>query len=781
MTLLIAIGSHGRLVAASESSAAPAPSAKNLEIRKSDPRVASQSVAAELQKRAAAVEAAKRSGDPAAVSRASGSLIAVALRQMAHLRLEEGALPAAIDLYQKSLSQQESPATRVDLAIACLRAKKAAEAVAEASKATQANPGDPRAWRVEGLAYMQKQEYGLCADALRQAAKLDDDLEVTYALGICLLDNKQKAEAEAVFKRMDTEAANRGALHVLIARAYRDAGSLPDAIRELKIALDINPNTPHAHYLLGLVYLLQEEWAPLPKIREQFLSELQINPNDFLSTYLLGSMASNEKKFEEADEYLKKATKLNPAWPEPWIYLGLNANSEGNTKSAEEFLRKGIELTGTDYSRSNYFVRKACFMLGRILVQGKEKEEGRRYLQKAKELEQQVQKDNLIAGVPGGGGMGSAGEAYASAADIKKEEDRSEPELPEGDPTAELDAAALSRANMTDAEKSAALAQEKQLRTILGASYNDLATSEAIRQQYETALEDYREAERWDAKSPGLMRNLGITAARAQKYDEAARVLPQVLDAEPNDPTVRAILGMSYYMADGYKQAAQTLAPLGEAAYKDPGVAHAWADSLIQLGELQQASEILDKLEKAPLSTERRMMVGQSWERAGNHLRAVAAFHKVLEEAPQQPKAHYYAGMAYIHADRPAEAASEFKEELAIDGNDTDAQYNLGFVSLQLSQPAEAEKLFRSVVAARPEHADAQYELGKLLLGNGHVKEAITHLEAAARLKPGADYMHYQLQAAYRRDSRIEDADRELAIYKEVKARKREQPPAKPN
>jgi hypothetical protein len=34
--------------------------------------------------------------------------------------------------------------------------------------------------------------------------------------------------------------------------------------------------------------------------------------------------------------------------------------------------------------------------------------------------------------------------------------------------------------------------------------------------------------------------------------------------------------------------------------------------------------------------------------------------------------------------------------------------------------------------------------------------------------------MHYQLQAAYRKESRIADADRELEIYKELKAKQRD-------
>jgi tetratricopeptide (TPR) repeat protein len=704
--LALGVTVAGALAAPQIQAAQNAPETQKQAIQKTDLHA---SFPPELQKRAAAVQAAQQTGDPAHIAQASRALIAAALRQMAHLRRAEGAFPAAIELYQKSLALEDNSSTRIELAIAYLRAKRVSEALTESAKVVQANPTDPRA------------------------------------------------------------------------RADRDAGDLADAVGELKIALRISPDTPHAHYLLGLVYLLQEEGAPRPEIREEFLRELQINPNDFLSTYLLGSMASPERKFEESDRYLKRATTLNPSWPEPWIYLGLNANSQGDTKGAEEFLRKGIALTGTDYSRSNYFVRKAYFMLGRLLLQGENKEEASGYLEKAKELEGQVQKDNLIAGVPGGG-TGSAAEVHAATNDIKKEEeDRIEPALQPRDSTVKLDASALARPNPSGTEKTAALAQEKQLRTVLGASYNDLATSEAVRRQYASALTDYLEAERWDPKLPALMRNLGITAAHAQSYAESIRTLPEVLAADPKDQTVRAVLGVAYYMKDQYQQAAQTLSPLADAAFKDPDVGYAWADSLVHLRDEQGASAVLDKLERVPLPIETRMRVGQSWERMDHHLRAVQSYHKVLETSPTQPKAHYYAGLAYIHADRPADAANEFKAELSITPDDPDAQYSLGFVDLEITQRAEAAALFQSVVTSHPEHADAQYELGKFLLEDHRVREAIPHLEAAVRLKPQADYMHYQLQTAYRRDARFEDAERELAIYEQLKARKREQLAPKPD
>jgi tetratricopeptide (TPR) repeat protein len=760
------------LAAAPSPAAAQAGSAprKHSEIQK--PEDSDSSALAELQTRIAAVQKARASGDSQAVTQTSRALIAVSLRQVAHLRLVENAFAAAADLYQRSLDFEDNPSTRTDLAITYLRSSKLDDALTEVRRAILADPSDARAWRVQGSVYIMKAQYSLAADSLQRSLTIRDDLEAAYSLGICFLAVHEKEKAAAVFQKMDEEAANRGAMHVLMARAYRDGGYLDDAVRELHAALQLDPKTSHAHYLLGVVYLLQEEWAPKPKIREQFLLELRLNPRDFLSNYLLGAMESNEKNFAESDRYLKIATEIQPNWPEPWLYLGLNANNQGDPKKAEIYLRRAITENGADDSRSNYLIRKAYFALGRLLSESGRKQEARVSLQKARELQQRVQADS-ITNSPSNAGMGAA-DAYIASADLNDAEDRTSLDLGAHDPTAELDAAALSRANLTDEEKSAALAEEKRLRTILGASFNDLATSEAIRRQYDLALDHYQEAERWDPESPGLIRNLGVTAMKARKYPEAVRALSQVLSAAPNDDSVRAMLGLAYYATDQYKEAVQTISPLGDAALKDPSLGYAWADSLTKQQDFPHAGEVLDKLEKTPLTTATLMLVGQTWEEIGNHLRAVAAYHRVLQAVPSQPRAHYYAGVAYIRSDRPADAAVEFQAELRLTPNDADAKYNLGFAYLQLSRRAEAVSLFEEVVAAHPEHADAQYQLGKILMDENKVKEAISHLEAAARLSPQTDYVHYQLQAAYRMDSRIQDADRELALYKEIKAGKRE-------
>jgi Flp pilus assembly protein TadD len=117
----------------------------------------------------------------------------------------------------------------------------------------------------------------------------------------------------------------------------------------------------------------------------------------------------------------------------------------------------------------------------------------------------------------------------------------------------------------------------------------------------------------------------------------------------------------------------------------------------------------------------------------------------------------------------------ELQTELNVSPNDPDIQFNLAYALLETSQRDKANALLRSITTEHPEYPQAQYQLGKNLLEDGKVDEAVTHLEIAAKLDPESDYIHYQLQLAYRRAGRKEDADREAQIYKDIKARKREQ------
>jgi tetratricopeptide (TPR) repeat protein len=730
-----------------------------------------------LLKRLEEAAATRESGNPDAIARANLRVIALALRRLGNLRAVEAAFPQAIELYHRSLDWEDAAETHVALAITYLYANRPDDSLAEAGKALLADPNSARAFNIQGKAWMKKRDYPKAISSLARSVELHPDFEAAYALGTCFLslkDPESKQQAAEVFNRIVESLGDSGSLHVLFGRAYRNAEMVDDAIRELRRAVALDTRTPHAHYFLGLSLLWKNEWTDTPEIRQEFVTELRYFPHDFLANYFLGYLDSNGRRYEESDLHLKAAVDIDPTWPEPYLFLGLNAYAQGDTQQSEAYLRKALELTGKDEARGSYQIRRAYITLGRILTASGRSSEAAPYLDRARELQKKslAEAQQYVAGKASDEGAVSAA-AVVALLDHEDEQKAATPDQPV-DPTAPLDRSVLRQSGLAEEKAKAAQKEENQLRSVLGASFNDLATSEAIRRNYSSALTHYQDAERWSPAIPGLLRNLGVAAFRVQNYPEAIRALSAALADNPSDNPVRAMLGSAYFASDDYVSVVKTISPLGERAMRDPTVGYGWAASLARVGDLKQATQVLQEYEKSDLSLDTMLLVGQLWADMTDYARAVATFRRALDRDPSSMKAHYYAGLSLVRWEHPDEAVEEFKAALNLSPDDPDAKNGLAFVYLEQGKQAEAAELFRSVVASHPENGNANYQLGKLLLDAGSVKEAITHLEVAARSMPQSDYVHYQLQAAYRKDSRIQDADRELQLYKELKARNRQ-------
>jgi tetratricopeptide (TPR) repeat protein len=731
----------------------------------------------ELQARIQAATAARDSRIPEDVARANSRVLALALRLLGNVRVAQTAFPQAAELYRRSLSWEDDAETHVGLAICDLYENRPDDSLTEANKALLLDPNSARAFNIQGKAWMKKRDYRKAADSLQHSVSLHPEFESAYALGVSLLsmnDAASKEQAAKVFDTIVASVGDSGSLRVLFGRAYRDAEMQDDSIRELRRAVALDTRTPHAHYFLGLSLLWKNEWTDTPDIRQEFLTELKNYPRDFLANYFLGYLDSNDRRYEEANVHLKAATEIDASWPEPWLFLGLNAYAQGDMVNSEKYLRKCIELTGTQESRGNYQVRRAYVTLARILKASQRADEAAPYLERAREDQKQslAEAQQTVAGRASDEGSVSPAAVVAL---LRRQEDQPTAQSSDPvDPSLPLDSAILERSGLPEEKKKAAADEEKQIRLIVATSFSDLATSEAIRRDYSGALGHFKEAERWNSAIADLKRNLGIAAFRAQNYQECERALSLVLAANPADDVARAMLGSAYFGLENYAAAARTIAPLGDRATHDATLGYAWAASLSRLGELTQATKILAEYEKTSLSVDGILLVGQLWTDMGDYSRAVSAFQRALDRDPSLARAHYFSGLAQLRWEHEAAALDEFNASLKLAPDDPDAKVGIGYVLMQQGKQAQAIELFRSVVATHPESGNAHYQLGKLLLDGGKVEEAVSYLEAAARAMPQSDYVHYQLQAAYRKQSRTADADRELQIYKKLKAKNRE-------
>jgi tetratricopeptide (TPR) repeat protein len=613
---------------------------------------------------------------------------------------------------------------------------------------------------------MMKHDYPRAVESLKQSASLKADGYTLYLLGYGYLHAKEADKAKSTLEDLLKQSGSRPALRLLLSDAYRNAGYLDNAEREWKDALASDPRAVRAHYRRGILMLARNQWNITPAARSEFVRQVQTNPHDFFGNYALGLANFFDQRYEQAEPYLRVANAVQPQWPEPWLYLGLSTYNKGDVKGGEELLRRAIELTGTNEARGEYQVRRAYYTLGRLLKEEGRTEEAADCMRHLRDIQTKLLLRMDTAGSMSGGmaQMSATEAAFSSLPQLQAEEMQ----------RASLESNSFPFAvEHLSKEIQSRKSQQQEVQKTLASALNDLGAVEARQEQFSIAVTHFHEAERWNAETPGLMRNLGMAAARVEDYRECARALRPVVAADPQDTLARSMLGLALFTTNSFAEAAQVLAPLGDSALERPELAYAWAASLVRVNRYPEASALLDKLEARPLSPETMILVAQTWSQMANYPHTVATCHKALEADPKLLRAHYIAGLALIRQDRPADAAQELREELTLDPKSIDAQFHLAFVLLQLGQSDEADQWLKSVLAHNPEHPEANYELGKELYSAGKTAEAIPYLEAAARLKPAFEPVHYQLQSAYRALGRKEDADREAQTYRELKAKSR--------
>ena len=677
----------------------------------------------DLPARIEAASTAQQTGDPAKIASANRNLIATTLRALAEIKLAEGNNNQAIDLYKQSIEFEDTPNAHIALSLVYMRAQRTDEALAEIGPVLKADPRNADAWDVQGKLYMDKKAWREAAESFNRSLELESNVIVAYALATAYLNQGDKAKAEIIFKQLTDATGDRASLHIMIGRAYQNAGMMDDAVREFNRAATLDPKGSRAHYFIGLLYMAQNEWVATPQAREEFAQEVKVNPTDFFGNFFLGYIDNNDQLYDDSDRYLKAAARDKPDWPEPYLYMGLNAYARKDNAKAEELLRKAIELTGDDQARNNYQIRRAYYVLGRLDYQSGRKEEASAYTKIFSDMQEKTMADSR-ANTPASKVQSSTRSGMSA-----------EPSVPT---TAVINPSAQpgdEAGKLSVQEKAELKSTEQKLTVVLGNAFNDLGTSEARQKQYAVALTYFQQAETWNPAIPHLMRNIGFAAFRANEYPESARALKVAIQQEPGDKMIPPMLAMALFSSDQYADAARVFDQVGDVAYSDPRVAYAWATALARTNQPEKANVILARMSQQPLSPDALLLVGQVYSDLGNQQQAIATYQKAIQQNPSLQRAHYYTGLAQLRLKQTSVAVTEFEAELKLN----------------------------------PDDADAQYQLGKTLLEQGKTKDAIPHLEAAVKTNPNLDDVHNQLQIAYRKAGRASDADREAKLAAEAK------------
>jgi tetratricopeptide (TPR) repeat protein len=712
------------------------------------------------------------------------------LGRLGALAIRERQLQRAARLLSDSLALREDARVRTDLAIAHMRLLEIDRAVAEARAAVTSDGENARARHVLGKLLYMKGDYAGARRELERAVVLGTDLDAAYTLGMSYLRLKELDRAKLLFEEMQTALGDSAVAHILFGRAYEETGFPVEAEREFRRALAIDPAAPRAHFYLGYVILMNGGNERAAQAAGEFERQLQKNPQDFYAHFFLGLIAAGEHDHRKAVTHLTEAVRLKPESGESHLHLG-QSQAELGDPAAEKSLRRAIVLTA-DVSRNSYQVKKAHFLLGRLLMKAGRKAEGEKELALARELQGQSlessrqQINEILGGVAKSAGGVSAPSQAAAAGEKKTEEARDEESALDG----REEEVVLIEESAPDPRDAARYESLKlRLGEVLAQAYHNLGVIAAQQGRPAEGVAQFAAAAAWKPDLAGLDRNWGIVSFSAGQHDKAVQPLSRHLLKQPSDALARRMLGVSYYLTGNFRQAVETLRPLEPVITDDAELAYAYGVSLVRLADAKAATALFTRLaERHARAPQARLYAAQGFMMIADYDGALREYRAAARLDPAVRQAHYNAGLSLIHLNRLDEAEQEFRQELTLNPADEVAKYHLAYVLLESKQKtAEAVSLLKEAIAARPAYADARYRLGKALSEQGDVAGAIEHLEAAARAEPAKDYIRYQLSIAYRRAARPADAERELQLYKDLKAssRSRESQPGatgdKPN
>ena len=147
--------------------------------------------------------------------------------------------------------------------------------------------------------------------------------------------NEQLDYYQGLVDAKPNEAENR----VNLGYTYFLKGDNGNAIKQLKIATDLDKKYFGAYFNLGLVYLDEERYNDALK---QAQKTVDLAPRNFKSHLLAGMSYRNLKMYKEANKSLKEALTIMPTNTDIITEIGRVAEDQGKKKDAEKFYREAL-------------------------------------------------------------------------------------------------------------------------------------------------------------------------------------------------------------------------------------------------------------------------------------------------------------------------------------------------------------------------------------------------------------------------------------------------------
>src|SRR5258706_321582 len=546
-----------------------------------------QSPQERLKQHYEAAEAQARAGNFAAAETEYNAILAEGYRAVGRVYAAQQKHRQAIAALESAALYQPTSETLSDLAIAYFDAGLFDKALEPLHKAIALNPQNPVAHAMLGKTYFALREYEKAAAELKLALDFgSNDFDISFTLAIAYLQQRQFSEARQIFDWMLQHLGDRPELHVVIGRAFRVAGRLPEAIDEFKKAIALNPSLARVHDNLALAYLMNEGASRLPDAEREFKTELASNPDEYFANYYLGIVYIFQRKWDLATAVLKNASRVQPDNPDPYFQLGQAYQELAQHDRAIEALRKSIALN-PDLAHNKFQVTTAHYRLAQSLLKVGQAEAGQKELRLASDLKAEAFKMAQTSG---------SGPSTMGTSQLPEPEDKLTATVSVGSTT--------TQSNVPDEKALRELENtEAYYAKILSATHSSIGLLRAERGDFRAAAEQFRLAANWNPQQEDVDYNLGLAYFRAESYKDAVPPLETEVKTHPQNIRARWLLGLSHFKTSNYARASELLADVITSESTNIDLYYALASSLIKQGKTELAEQPVHRMSKVTVES----------------------------------------------------------------------------------------------------------------------------------------------------------------------------------
>jgi tetratricopeptide (TPR) repeat protein len=305
--------------------------------------------------------------DAPAPSKSAGVPADAAPQSLAQLRLQidRGHAAEALTRLDAMASQHPVQAGVYRLrGVALYTLNQFSDADAAFETALAQDPHDAEAAQMRGLTLFR---LGRPADAiplLESAHEWSSQTRVdpNYALALCYIDTRQFDKARMAFAAQYGFPPESGAAYLLAARMLLRREYLPVAQQFATKALELDPQLPMAHGLLGEIALAGEH---LDVAISELEKERAGNPLNGTTYDRLGDAYSRAGDYTKAQQSLQRALLLEPNTTGPYILLGKVLLKRQDPASAMMYLERAEKMDPGNFM-THSLLGQAYRSLGRV-------------------------------------------------------------------------------------------------------------------------------------------------------------------------------------------------------------------------------------------------------------------------------------------------------------------------------------------------------------------------------------------------------------------------------